>query len=55
MPSKHLRNGLLPVVIVLATLLARAQQPLPDLAARVTDLTGTLSNSEISSLEAKLA
>ena len=31
-----------------------AQEPLPKLSARVTDLTGTLSQSEVNGLEGKL-
>ncbi len=54
MSSNRLQNNLLVVVALLAAAFARAQQPLPDLTARVTDRTGTLSASEISRLEAGL-
>ncbi len=54
MSSNRLQNNLLVVVALLAATFARAQQPLPDLTARVTDRTGTLSASEISRLEAGL-
>src|SRR5687767_7281886 len=34
---------------------AQSQQPIPELQARVTDLTGTLTGAERSALETKLA
>lgn len=42
-------------VLIAAPLLLAALQPIPPLAARVTDLTGTLSAAEQSQLETKLA
>jgi uncharacterized protein len=41
--------------LVLAALTARAQVAVPQLAARVTDLTGTLSGEAVNRIEAKLA
>ena len=43
------------VVLIAAPLLLAALQPIPPLAARVTDLTGTLSAAERTQLEARLA
>jgi uncharacterized protein len=45
----------LAALIVLAALPARAQVAVPQLAARVTDLTGTLSGEAVNRIEAKLA
>jgi uncharacterized protein len=43
------------LLLVLAALTARAQVAVPQLAARVTDLTGTLSGEAVNRIEAKLA
>jgi uncharacterized protein len=43
------------ILIVLAALGARAQVPVPQLTARVTDLTGTLSGEAVTRIETKLA
>lgn len=43
------------VVILLATTLSKAEQTIPSLTSHVTDLTATLSASEITQLEQKLA
>jgi uncharacterized protein len=43
------------LIALLLAFLAHAQQPVPTLAARVTDLTGTLASAERQALEAKLA
>jgi uncharacterized protein len=45
----------LAALIVLAAPTARAQVAVPQLAARVTDLTGTLSGEAVTRIEAKLA
>jgi uncharacterized protein len=45
----------LAALIVLAAQTARAQVAVPQLAARVTDLTGTLSGEAVTRIEAKLA
>ncbi len=42
-------------LLLLAALTARAQVAVPQLAARVTDLTGTLSGEAVNRIEAKLA
>jgi uncharacterized protein len=42
-------------MLLLAALLARADVAVPPLAARVTDLTGTLSGGAVNRIEAKLA
>ena len=55
MSQKKVRNSLLLVLLILSTLLSYAQpQTIPDLGTRITDLTGTLSKSEIRSLESRL-
>jgi uncharacterized protein len=43
------------LVLCLGALLAHAQVPVPPLASRVTDLTGTLSGEAVNRIEAKLA
>jgi len=43
------------LLLVLAALTARAQVAVPQLTARVTDLTGTLSGEAVNRIEAKLA
>jgi len=43
------------LILLLAALSARAQVAVPQLAARVTDLTGTLSGEAVNRIEAKLA
>ncbi len=49
------RSSVLAALIVVATVTARAQVAVPPLAARVTDLTGTLSGEAVNRIEAKLA
>jgi uncharacterized protein len=43
------------ILVLLAALCARAQVPVPQLTARVTDLTGTLSGAAVNRIETKLA
>ena len=50
-----MRGALVAVLLVLATLSARAQVAVPPASARVTDLTGTLSGQAVNRLESKLA
>ena len=51
-----IRNCLSLILLLIATLNANAQtQPVPQLEARVTDLTSTLSSPQISALEAELS
>jgi uncharacterized protein len=49
------RSSVLAALIVVAAVTARAQVAVPQLAARVTDLTGTLSGEAVNRIEAKLA
>jgi uncharacterized protein len=42
------------IIFLLAALIARADVPVPQLTARVTDLTGTLSGEAVNRIEAKL-
>jgi uncharacterized protein len=57
--SLRSKSGSVPFSVVLlavaAAALAQSLQPIPSLAARVTDLAGTLTTADRSSLEAKLA
>jgi uncharacterized protein len=50
-----LKGSLLALVLALVALAARAQVAVPPAAARVTDLTGTLSGQAVNRLESKLA